>query len=193
MKKYQVTLKSKSPYLQHRMDTMKLEEWEKQPHRLIEARPELAQEDCVRAEFYCYRNKDDKNFIPADQIRGSLIGAGSFIKSKIGATTKSMKSIVAAMFFIEPEEIIIPDWTVIDKRTAWNFKAKARIVVIRPRWNEWQVTFFLLVDNDTIGTDMIKQLFQYAGNNVGIGSFRPTANGMFGRYELIDLKEIENN
>lgn len=29
---------------------------------------------------------------------------------------------------------------------------------------------------------------EYAGSYCGIGSFRPTKSGLFGRFELIDLK-----
>ena len=56
MKNYTVKLKSKSPYMQHRMDDQKLEEWERN-HALTVTRPDVAQADAVRAEFHCYRNQ----------------------------------------------------------------------------------------------------------------------------------------
>lgn len=190
MRRYSVNLKSKSPYLQHRMDDVKLEVWEKE-HNLVVTRPEVSQADAVRAEYHCYRNIKGKCFIPSEHIRGSLIAAGTFVKSKVGAQTKSMKSVVAAMFFIQPEEIELPDYDMIDKRSAVNRNVKARVITIRPKWSTWNVRFELHVDNDTITIEMIKNIFEFAGNNVGIGSFRPTNNGMFGRFDIIDIKEIK--
>lgn len=176
--------------MQHRMDDQKLEQWEKE-HNLIVTRKEVSQEDAVRAEYHCYRNEKGKCYIPSEHIRGSLISAGTFVKSKVGAQTKSMKSVVAAMFFIDPEQIELPDYDQIDKRSAVNRNVKARIITVRPKWSKFDVSFELHVDNDTVPIEMISQIFDFAGNNVGIGSFRPTNNGMFGRFELVNIKEIK--
>lgn len=186
MKKYNVKIVGKTPYMQHRMDTQKLEDWEKQRGLIIE-RNDVAKEDAVRAEFHCYRNGTGKCYIPSEQIRASLINAGGYVKAKVGNANKSMKNIVAAMFFITPEHIEMPDYDAIDKRTAVNKNIKARIVTIRPKWTNWEAAFTLEVDNDTITDATIKNLFEYSGRYCGIGSFRPTNNGMFGRFELENI------
>jgi len=189
MKQFTVTVKGKSPYMQHRMDTESLDLWEKK-HNLTITRPEVSQEDSVRAEYHCYRNQKGKCYIPAEHFRQAMIGAGTFIKSKVGASTKSMKGIVAAMFTVSPEEILLPDYDGIDKRSAVNRVVKARIITVRPKWSNWKVTFKLLIDNDTITKEIVQQLLTFAGSNVGIGSYRPTNNGQFGRFEVVDLKEL---
>lgn len=189
MKKFNVKIVGNTPYMQHRMDTQKLEDWEKSRGSIIE-RKDVAQEDAVRAEFHCYRNGNQKCYIPSEQIRASLINAGGYVKAKVGNANKSMKNIVAAMFFINPEYIELPDYDAIDKRTAVNKMVKARIVTIRPKWTTWSAEFTLSVDNDSITEATIKSIFEYAGRYCGIGSFRPTNNGMFGRFEVerISLK-----
>lgn len=191
MKSYKLTLKSLSPYMQHRMDDMSLAEWEKCRRQIIE-RPEVSQADAHRAEYHCYRNVGGQCFIPADQLRGSLINAGTYMKSKMGARSKSMKTIVAATFMIAPDEIIIPDFDSIDKRSAVNKNIKGRVMVIRPKWSEWQTDVILNCYEASITKETIKQLFEYAGSYVGIGSFRPTNNGLFGRFEVIKLEELES-
>src|SRR5687768_9107688 len=113
-------------------------------------RPEVSHEDAVRAEYHCYRNKDGKCYIPSEQIRGSLIGAGTYMKAKVGGRSKSMKVIVAATFVPIPEEILLLDYDMIDKRSAVNKNIKARIVVVRPKWSNWQAEFILNVHEDTI-------------------------------------------
>lgn len=189
MKTYKVKIKGVTPYMQYRMDDVKLEEWEKNRKLIIE-RPDVAREDAVRAEFHCYRNGAGKCFIPSEHIKGALINAGGFVKSKVGNAKKSMKNIVAAMFFISPEHIELPDYNAIDKRSAVNKNIKARVIVIRPKWTDWEAEFELRIDNDTITLETTKEIFSHAGNYVGIGSFRPTNNGSFGRFTLEEIQEI---
>lgn len=190
MQKFEVKIKGITPYMQHRMDDQKLEEWEKNRKLIIE-RADINQEDMKRALFHSYY--DSKGFfIPADHIKGSLISAGAFVKSKVGNSKKSMKNIVAGMFFIEPDNIYCLDKNIeIDKRSAVNKNIKARIICIRPKWNKWNATFKLLIDNDTVTIETIKEIITAAGAYVGIGSFRPTANGSFGRFELDSIKPIK--
>lgn len=183
MKTFNVKIKGLTPYMQHRMDDQKLEDWEKKRPNIME-RDDVSHEDAARAEYHCYRNKDGKCFIPSEQIRGSLIGAGTYMKAKVGGRSKSMKVIVAATFQPTPDEIILPDFDTIDKRSAVNRNVKARVLVIRPKWNNWSASFILKVYEDTITKETVSQLITYAGNYVGIGSYRPTANGLFGRFEI---------
>jgi hypothetical protein len=44
--------------------------------------------------------------------------------------------------------------------------------------------------NDTITTETVKQIVEHAGDYVGIGSFRPTNNGMFGRFEIKEFSAV---
>lgn len=190
MKSFSVKIKGLTPYMQHRMDDKKLEDWEKCRKNIME-RPEVSHEDAVRAEYHCYRNSEGHCFIPSEQIRGSLIGAGTYMKAKVGGRAKSMKVIVAATFQPTPEEILLPDFDTIDKRSAVNKNVKARVMVVRPKWTEWSASFTLNVYEDTITKETISQLMTYAGSYVGIGSYRPTANGLFGRYEVEDITFVK--
>ena len=167
--------------MQHRMDDAKLSHWEKLRGKIME-REDAPHEDVVRAEYHCYRNSHGHCYIPSEQIRGSLIGAGTYMKAKVGGRAKSMKIIVAAMFVPTPEEILLPDYDAIDKRSAVNRNVKARVIVVRPKWTNWEAEFNLNIYDDSITKQTIDQLLQFAGSYVGIGSYRPTANGLFGRF-----------
>lgn len=189
MKEFKIKIKGITPYMQHRMDDQKLEEWEKK-RKLIHERPDVSDSDATRAEYHCYRNSDGNCYIPSDQLRGSFINAGSAVKAKVGGRSKSMKTIVAAMFMVTPEQILLPDYDAIDKRSGVNRNVKARIITIRPKWTNWEAEFILDVGEKSTTIDMVRSIIEYAGNYVGIGSFRPTNNGMFGRYKLIDIQSI---
>lgn len=78
----------------------------------------------------------------------------------------------------------------IDKRSAVNRNIKGRVIVVRPKWSQWDAQFTLSVDEDSISIDAIRQIIEYAGKYVGIGSFRPTNNGLFGRFELISIESF---
>jgi hypothetical protein len=186
MKKFKVRIEGITPYMQHRMDDVKLEDWEKNRKLIIE-RDDIAKEDIARAEFHAFIS-DGKFYLPAEHIKGALINAGAMVKSKVGNSKKSMKNIVAGMFFVFPEKLPLPQQYVIDKRSAVNKNIKARVICIRPKWEKWETEFELHIDNDTITEATIKEIIENAGNYIGIGSFRPQNNGMFGRFKLIELK-----
>lgn len=190
MKKYKIKIDGVTPYMQHRMDDIKLDQWEK-VRGPIHERPEVSHEDAVRAEYHCYRSADGPCYIPADHLRGAFIAAGSFVKAKVGGRSKSMKTIVAAMFTISPDEIHLPEYDTIDKRSAVNRNVKARVIVVRPKWTQWGASFTLIVDEDSITTQTITQIIEYAGKYVGIGSFRPVNNGLFGRFNLDSITLID--
>jgi len=166
-----------------------LNEWEKNRKHIIE-RPEVNQEDANRAEYHCCRNKDGNCYIPAEQLRIAMINGGAYLKSKVGTKTKSMKGIIAAVLQISPEYIILPEYDEIDKRSAVNKNIKARVMVVRPKWSKWEASFEMILDNDTLTKEMLIELVGVTGNYVGIGSYRPTNNGYFGRFKLTQIIKI---
>ncbi len=184
---YTIKIDGLTPYMQHRMDDVKLDEWEKNRKHIIE-RPDINQADLTRAEFHCYRNISGKCYIPAEQLRIAMINGGGYLKSKVGTRTKSMKGIIAAVLQINPEEIILPDYDIIDKRSAVNKNIKARVMVVRPKWLKWEAEFDMVLDNGTLTKELLIELVTVTGNYVGIGSYRPTNNGYFGRFTLKDIQ-----
>ena len=192
MKKYEISIKANPMfpyYMQHRMDDTKLEEWEHQRGRIIE-RGDIAKEDLVRAMFHAYIDEGNNYYMPSEHIRCALIEAGKYIKSKVGNTKKNMSNIIAGMFYVFPEKIGLPDNWEIDKRSAVNNNVKARVITIRPKWKDWGVNFEVVVDNDTLTDETVRQLIEFAGSYVGLGSFRPQHRGQFGRFIIDSFKPI---
>lgn len=174
--------------MQHRMDDEKLEAWEKRRKKIIE-REDVGTADELLALYHSYTDENGAHYLPSEHIRVALINAGAFIKAKVGNARKSMKNIVAAMFTINPEQIDLPKFDTIDKRSAVNKNVKARIVVKRPKWNAgWTVSFKIFVDDSTITKETVADLLDYAGRYVGIGSYRPQNNGPFGRFEVESIE-----
>jgi hypothetical protein len=85
------------------------------------------------------------------------------------------------------------DYSGIDKRSAVNPNNKARVITVRPKWDAgWEAEFVLTVKIDLLTDDMVRNIIQYAGEFIGIGSFRPTKNGEFGCYEIIEFTELKS-
>jgi hypothetical protein len=188
--KYEVRIVSESPYMQDRMDDIGLNEWEKLRGKIIE-RAGVNVEDSKKAEFACYRNTDGKCYIPKEHIKGALIDAGSYHKSKVGSKSKSMTTIVAGMFRISPAELIVPDYDKIDKRSVVNNNVKGRVMKTRPQWTSWEVTFILDTGDDHFTDELLVDIINTAGRRCGIGSFRVNKKGEFGQFKVESFKTLK--
>ncbi len=175
--------------MQHRMDDIKLADWEKKRGNIIE-RDDVAHGDIVKAEYHCFRNAEGKCYLPSTHIKGALIEAGKLVKGKVGNATRSMKNIVAGMFIVSPEEILLLDYDMIDKRSAVNQAIKARVITVRPKWSSWEAEFTLIIKNDTITKETARNILQYAGEYIGIGSYRPSNSGEFGCFEIVEMERF---
>lgn len=189
MKTYKITV-FMSKYMQHRMDDQSLEGWEKNHGNIID-RPDVPKEDKVRADFHCHRDAKDECFIPSEQFEQAMINGGTQVKSKVGNARRSMTNIVAGQFTVLPEHIGIPEYDEIDKRSGVNKNNKARIIIVRPKWFDLKVTFYLEVANDSITQATIKEILNHAGTMFGVGSYRPQHKGKFGTFEIKEFKEVK--
>jgi hypothetical protein len=193
MREFKVKVKGVTPYLQHRMDDAQLSEWEKKRGNIIE-RDGLNDEPEKKAAFHSYIDMKNQYYIPAEHFKQSFIKGGSFVKSKVGNGRKSMKNIVAGMWRIREEGVVLPKFDEVFSRSAVNKNNKARVMVHRPKWNEWGAEFTLLIDDDAkngITLDTIEQIISYSGRYLGIGSYRPEHTGEFGRFEVVSLTEVK--
>jgi hypothetical protein len=172
------------------MDDQSLEDWEKNHGNIID-RPDVPKEDKVRADFHCHRDAEDKCFIPSLHFEQAMINGGTQVKSKVGNARRSMTNIVAGQFTVLPEHIKIREYDEIDKQSAVNPNNKARVIVVRPKWIDLKVTFYLEVKNDSITQETIKEILYHAGTMFGVGSYRPQHKGKFGTFEIKEFKEVK--
>ena len=182
MRKFKVNVTGVTPYMQHRMDDQKLAEWEKKRGRIIE-RDGLDTEPEKMAAFHSYITETGDYYIPSEHFKQSFVKGGGFVKGKVGNATRSMKNIVAGQWMIPTEKIAFRKFDEVDIRSAVNQNVKARVITKRPKWNDWTCEFVLVVDDDgllTVAT--IKQIIEYAGRFLGVGSYRPEHTGEFGRF-----------
>lgn len=190
MRKFEVKITGVTPYMQHRMDDQKLDEWEKNRGRIIE-RDGLNSEPEKMAAYHAYIDDNGDYYIPSEHFKQCFVKGGAFVKGKVGNATRSMKNIVAGQWIIPIEKIPFRRFDEVDVRSAVNQNVKARVITRRPKWNNWECQFVLHIDDDGLLTnETILSIMSYAGRFQGVGSYRPEHTGEFGRFmaEIIEIK-----
>ena len=182
MRTFKVSITGVTPYMQHRMNDAKLQEWEQKRGRIIE-RDGLNSEPEKTAAYHAYIDEQGNYYIPSEHFKQSFVKGGGFVKAKVGNSNRSMKNIVAGMWMIKEERIKFRKFDEVDTRSAVNNNVKARIITHRPKWNKWKCSFTLMIDDDgLLTTPIISSIIDYAGRFLGVGSYRPEHTGEFGRF-----------
>lgn len=68
-----------------------------------------------------------------------------------------------------------------------------RVMKIFPIVQEWEGTITILIPDPVINAEVFETVMRNAGYLIGIGTWRPRSRGMNGRFELVDMKWIENS
>jgi len=133
-----------------------------------------------------YKLPDGKIYQPATHIEGALIKAATGFQIA-GKRKKTYKDLIKGSVFVFPDAIPhkIQKW-IPDKRSVVVPATRGRIMRVRPRLDEWELSFTIELRNEQVPIEVVKQILDTAGNEVGIGDFRPR----FGRFIVTEFKEI---
>ena len=134
----------------------------------------------------------DGNFmIPQPNLMRSIVDAGRF--HKVGKTqlTTSKSSILYGCVDIEGAEIAIlhkQPWKV-DTRAVRIPSTGGRILAHRPMFDDWALEFTVKLDTSILGAKLFRQVVDDAGSRIGLGDFRPSTKGPYGRYVVTKWHE----
>ena len=130
--------------------------------------------------------QDGKLVHPSDAIYSCLVQASREFKAD---RRRTMQRLVTASVFPVGKWMTIkgkkePDY--VHESVAVNPTTKGRIVVYRPAFKEgWRMTFQLeLTDPESVSFAKIKEILDYAGLKVGLGSWRPR----YGRFTVVKFE-----
>ena len=144
----------------------------------------------VEIKLYRDENEGDRIYQPMEHLIASMRDTGA--KFRIPGQGKSTykKTIASGTVQIFPERIphLNPEWT-IDRRPVV-IRGQGRIPRERPLFEDWALEFEAELDNEEIPKDALKEILDYAGRYVGIGDFRPTCSGPFGKFIVTEFKEV---
>lgn len=182
MKNYKVTIQGTSPLLMNR------------PSSLIgDISKERTQKDIspeVQAKDKLYEI-DGKLYQPETHIKGCLVEAGKDQKV-VGKGKSTYSKIIGYAVEINPFEIIHKKqkWTVFSV-LAVNPSTRGRNLLHRPMLKEWELDFEISFDEEQVSAQILKEILDRAGKFVGIGDWRPSKKGRFGKFQTISWKEAK--
>lgn len=177
MKIIEVRINGVSPLLQHRFP---------EEDQGTKTRKKSASSDDSMVEASLYRLPDGTIYQPSTHILGCLKAAGARFQI-VGRRKSTFKNVIGGgAVIIEPDAIphIFQRWQV-DVRAVVNPSTKGRVLRKRPVFKEWGLSFRMLVDEEEMPVETLKEIFDLAGRSIGIGDYRPQRGGPFGRFMII--------
>lgn len=149
-----------------------------------------------KAEKKIIRNEKGQIGIPNEYLFSCLVEAGRFIKFD---TRRSISTGEATLLpsFLTIEEQFFPfenqngSWRPDRRRGILDSGGKKTAVCItRPRFDQWAFSVTLAVDEKEIALEKVRQLVEKAGTAIGLGDFRPSCRGPFGRFRVAEWKQL---
>lgn len=140
-----------------------------------------------QAERTAYRDGASGNlYLPGPNIFAALVEAGKFHKlGKVKATTQRSSLIPAGLLV---EEIMVPLGTSdfeVDSRRVRIPSTGGCVMRHRARLDRWKAAFTVEVDETVFGPDFVRLLVDDAGKKIGLGDYRPSTRGPFGRFAVV--------
>jgi len=181
MKKYKVKIKGISPLLMNKPEEYGFDEQWVQKKASTDWEADALKKLYVDSEGRIYQ--------PSTHIERALIEAGKKLKVK-GQGKATYSKLFGSMVSVEEFELIHlnTDYE-INKCLVVIPSTKGRIMRYRPMFKKWELEFHIESD-DEIPADAIKEALDIAGKYVGIGDWRPEKKGKFGKFQVIEFKEI---
>jgi hypothetical protein len=144
------------------------------------------------AEDGLYKDDDGTSGIPGPNLFRCIIDAGTFFKCGKSKVTTLKSSIIPSC--VSVAELFIP----IDHKQPWKVDTRpvripatgGRILRHRPCFDDWSLTFNLELDEEIMSDGLLREIMDAAGKRIGLGDFRPSCKGPFGKFVVTDWKEV---
>lgn len=187
MKTVSIEIRGVTPLLIHRFGD---EAEQKGPTRSVEVDRKDPRSE---AERRAYIAEDGSYYFSAFAIPSAMGAVGA--NHKMRGTRKSLRFIVPSAVRMTSDTITIlngngPAKTFeVDGRPVTIPATKGRVMRYRPRFDQWGARFDLVVNDQLLSIEMAHQLLREAGEQVGIGDFRPEKRGPFGTFRIVRFQE----
>ena len=197
--RYQVTVTGISPLIMHDgqkgLDTehsLQLEKAEitaKTPkNRTAVDRARLRQLECLLALW----TRGDKPTVPEGAIRTCIEQAAR--KLKQGPLVREGVIVEHVKDFHYDEKALgttLEQLGISNQFTVGVVVQRARILRTRAKFDTWKIVFIVDADDELADQAQITTWLQIAGQRIGLGDWRPTKSGHFGRFEVSEVKALD--
>jgi hypothetical protein len=145
-----------------------------------------------QAESKLYISHDGTTLIiPSPNLFSCIVAAGTFHKAGKSKITTQKSSLLPACMAISEVElpIISKEGWCVDTRAVRIPSTGGRILAYRPIFNDWQLSCTIELDTEFLGEKLFRQIVDDAGKRIGLGDFRPSCKGPFGRFVVTNWSE----
>lgn len=126
-------------------------------------------------------------YMPTTNLRSAIVEGGKI--NKLGTAAKRGTLILTdrAPLLYEGPRDIEKMWDVqssfVDRRSVV-VGTSGRLMRYRPRFNDWSVSFDLVFNPEVLTRDQLLLCAENAGHMVGLGDYRLSCGGFFGRFAV---------
>lgn len=159
------------------------------------------------AKLYMTEEATPRPFIPAANLFANLVAAGNHIKVGRSKLTTMKSSIVpAALEFVESVlPILVPGSEDTESKPAapapWEVDSRGvvvpatggRVMCHRPIFHAWQLRLTLIYDAAMFDESVVRDLFDIGGAKIGLGDFRPSRKGPYGKYAVTNWQSVDTD
>lgn len=184
METYKIKVEGTSPLLMNRPNQFDIADKSKDMKRETRTVDEQAEE-----KLYVDANKTI--YIPATWFQGTIVEGGKGKKmSGKGSSRANYSKVAGSCVEINPFEIVLTPqkWKTFSVLTV-NPNTKGRNLTHRPMFDKWSVEFEATIDEEQIEPHVLKDIFDIAGKTVGVGDWRPSKKGRFGRFMVTSFEK----
>lgn len=144
------------------------------------------------AEKSLYKGINGDLILPQPNLLRCLVDGGAFHKAGRAQITTAKKSVLYSCLDIEGAEIPIissEGWCV-DTRAVRIPATGGRILRHRPIFNDWKLQFVAELDTSIVSARLLRMIVDDAGRRIGIGDFRPSCKGPYGKFLVTRWEEV---
>ena len=164
----------------------------------VQIQKDLSHADVARKKIYRENgDKDGRIGLPTEMLFATLVAAGRKVsyRGKTNISTAETSMLPGLLTINEdflpfpiPDGATEPKWTV-DKRRG-RLENGTAVCLRRPKFADWGFEVTIDFDDKEISEGKVRELFNIAGRFCGLGSFRPSCKGPFGRFAVQKLADI---
>jgi hypothetical protein len=146
-----------------------------------------------QARDFLYADEAGEPIMPSPMLLACITAGGSFFKAGKSKVTTQKSSLIPACVFLT--DVYYPlksnaGWK-IDTRPVRIPATGGRILCHRPCFDDWRVDFEIELDTEIMSGKLLREIVDAAGKRCGIGAFRPSCKGPFGRFVVTHWEQSE--